>query len=378
MKILVITRNYPTKHREMFPFVKQLVDEWSRQGHTCYVVVPYSILVERHLYKQKEIIEYPSGGKTIILRPNYISYSNVTKLNRKLSSFAWWRAFKRGLKWIHDDIDVVYCHFWQSLKAGSLYANAHNIPIFVANGESLVINLYPNYQEERELQKHVSGVICVSTKCKDESISLGLVQSDRCFVAPNAINNRLFRKLCKDECRKKLGIDKDFFVVISVGSFSQRKGMNRIAEAIGSLGENVYSIFVGKGSVEPNCKNILFKGTLSHDEIPFYLNAADVFVLPTLNEGCCNAVVEAMACGLPIISSNLSFNMDVLNDSNSIMINPEDINEIACAIKELHDNEELRDKLSKGALITAEKLSISERANNIVAFMKSMSPSSES
>jgi glycosyltransferase involved in cell wall biosynthesis len=305
--------------------------------------VPYSIVAEKHLYKQKEIIHYSSGGKQIVFRPNYLSYSNITKWNRKFSTIAWWKAFHKGLSWIDNDIDVVYCHFWQSMKAGMLYARTHNLPLFVANGESKITNLYPNYNEERDLQEQVKGVICVSTKCKEESISLGLVKENNCIVAPNAINNLLFRKLNKLECRRKLNIPQSSFIVISVGSFIERKGMNRIAQAIDSLDEKIYSVFVGKGLVEPNCKNILFKGALPHHEIPIYLNSADVFVLPTLNEGCCNAVIEAMACGLPIISSNLPFNWDVLNESNSILVDPNSIVEISQSIKTLHDNEKLRE-----------------------------------
>ena len=355
----------------MYPFVKQLVDEICRQGHTCYVVVPYSVVTEKHLYKQKEFTEYPNGGKQIVFRPNYLSFSNSTKWNRKISSAAWWNAFRKGLSWIDDDIDVVYCHFWQSMKAGMLYAQAHNIPLFVANGESKITNLYPNYVEERSLQKQVKGVICVSTKCKEESMSLDLVSGDKCLVAPNAINNQLFKKINKQECRRKLNIDSNAFVVISIGSFINRKGMHRIAQAIDSLDEKICSIFVGKGPIEPKCKNILFKGTLPHNEISIYLNAADVFVLPTLNEGCCNAVIEAMACGLPIISSNLSFNWDVLDESNSILVNPNDIAEIAQSIKILYDNKKLRKSLANGALLTAKKLTISERAKNIISFIQS-------
>ena len=90
---------------------------------------------------------------------------------------------------------------------------------------------------------------------------------------------------------------------------------------------------------------------MPHEEVPLYLNAADVFVLPTLHEGCCNAVVEAMACGLPVISSDLPFNWDVLNKGNSIMVNPNSINEIRDAIVEMRDNNVKRMQLSQGALV---------------------------
>ena len=89
--------------------------------------------------------------------------------------------------------------------------------------------------------------------------------------------------------------------------------------------------------MQPDCEGILFKGKLPHEEIPLYLNTADVFVLPSLAEGCSNSIVEAMACGLPVISSDLSFNYDILNADNSILVNPNDVGEISAAIKKLMD-----------------------------------------
>ena len=178
-------------------------------------------------------------------------------------------------------------------------------------------------------------------------------------------------------CREQLGLPQDAFIVSFVGWFIERKGPVRVSNAIKLIhGKPVYSLFIGKGENGgekqiPDCDNILFKGLLPHDQLPEYLNAADVFVLPTLHEGCCNAVVEAMACGLPIISSNRSFNWDVLNESNSIMIDPTNVQEIAQAIQELRDNEQKRELLSKGALEMAKKLTIEKRAQGIVDFIQS-------
>lgn len=110
---------------------------------------------------------------------------------------------------------------------------------------------------------------------------------------------------------------------------------------------------------------------MKHDDVPLYLNAADVFVLPTLQEGCCNAVVEAMACGLPIISSNLPFNWDVLNLDNSIMVDPLNVEEIKQAIIKLRDDVQLRLAMSCAALEKAKELTIQERAAKILSFIQS-------
>ena len=94
-----------------------------------------------------------------------------------------------------------------------------------------------------------------------------------------------------------------------------------------------------------------------------------VFVLPTLHEGCCNAIIEAIACGLPVISSDLSFNWDILDKTNSILIDPNDVDGIACAIKLLKDDVQMRDSLSEGALKTAVEHTLHNRALKIEKFI---------
>lgn len=267
--------------------------------------------------------------------------------------------------------DAIYGHFWCSAYDGFEYAKNNNIPLFVATGESEISKFFTRPHDQKEFSEYVSGVICVSSKNRDESIALGLTTAEKCQVFPNSINNSLFRKMDKKICREQLGLPQEVFIVAFVGWFTERKGPLRVSEAIKRIkGEQVYSLFVGKGEQDPDCDNVLFKGTLPHEQVPVYLNAADVFVLPTLQEGCCNAVVEAMACGLPIISSNLAFNWDILSENNSIMVDPNNIDEISKAIRELRDDKVKRERLSLGALESTQNLTIEKRALNIVSFME--------
>ena len=368
MNILVITPDYPDKYKVHYPFVKQLVDEFARQGHHCYVVAPYSITKNKRKYQEAE----QEGNNITIYRPNYISFSRYKISTFCPSQFFRKKAINRALRSLPVKPDVVYCHFWECGLEGYCFAKKSDIPLFVASGESNISTLMRNKQVPADLKDVVDGVICVSTKNKEESISLGFTSAEKCFVKPNAVNSELFKKLDKTECRQHLGVPKEAFVVVFVGSFIERKGPQRVADAVQRINDKpVYSFFIGKGNQEPICDNILYKGSLRHEEIPMYLNAADVFVLPTLAEGCCNAIVEAMSCGLPIISSNLSFNWDVLDNTNSIMIDPNNIEQISEAIRQLRDSKIMREHLSEGALNKAANLTIDKRAESIIDFIKS-------
>lgn len=370
MKILIVAYNYPSKYCSAdFVFVKMLVDEFARNGHECVVMAPHSVTHHKCLHHGIE--EYNVGENTVkVVRPNYFSTSSLTIGKYYISNVLHKFIVRRALKNLKFDPDVVYCHFWKQGIEAFPFAKKRNLPLFVASGECEIFE--DNRKGElKEFCEYVKGVICVSTKNKDESVALNLAKAEDCIVVPNSIDNTLFKKLDKIECRKKLGLPLDKTIIAFVGWFVDRKGSLRVSLALDGIPENdVYSVFIGEGPEEPTNDNILFKGKVLHDEVPLYLNAADAFVLPTLQEGCCNAVVEAMACGLPIISSNLPFNWDVLNKDNSIMVDPQDVEEIRLAIIKLRDDATKRAEMSNSALDMAKQLTIQERAKKILTFIK--------
>ncbi len=129
-------------------------------------------------------------------------------------------------------------------------------------------------------------------------------------------------------------------------------------------------VYIGGGAKKPEGSNILFCGKLQHEIIPKYLSAADFFILPTKAEGCCNAIVEAMACGLPIISANGAYNDDILSDEYSIRTDPDDIHAMAEAIRTLQDNPEKRVSMSVAAAEASRRFDIFDRACAIIEFMQ--------
>ncbi len=373
--ILVITPDYPIEGEPAFTFVKNLCDEFVRQGRKVTIVSPQSkISILRH-HKVKrpfERFDNIDGKRVAIYQPNCISVpSRFYKLNNYLNR----RSICHFLKRHQIDADVCYCHFWKSGYMVLPYVKQHRIPLFVATGEGGLQNLANALQgpEYRELNKYINGAISVSSNNRNISQEIGLLEGKDCLVAPNAIDSRLFHKKDRVALRQQYGFNQDDFIVAFVGAFNHRKGSQRLSSAIDKVG-GVKSFFIGgQGEselLEPNSEGILFKGRLPHEAIPDYLNMADIYVLPTLNEGCCNAVVEALACGLPVVSSNRPFNFDVLNEGNSIMVDPLNVDEIADAIRELKENETKRRELAQGALKMAEELTIDHRAERILSFME--------
>lgn len=377
MNLSIIADGYPYAELNDFVFVQQLCNEMTRQGHKITVIAPQSITknffrrIPKRPYKRIEKIE---GGEIIIYCPAFLS---IGKIGKKIGLLRNMRrnGISKIIKKLDPKPDAIYGHFWHNGFAGYKATKELGLPLFVATGES-IISQGVKTQEERDFVDYLTGLIAVSTKNLNESRQRKLLNDKHYTIIPNAIDNSVFKTHEKTKCRTVLGFPTDSFIVAFVGGFIQRKGPDRVAAAIRQLNNpKIKSIFIGKSqdstNITPECDGILYKGSVKHEKLPLYLNAADVFVLPTLNEGCCNAIIEAMACGLPIISSDRDFNHDILDETNAILIDPNNIDQIANAINRIYIDVNLRERMQKSSIKKAKDLTLSQRAGKIIDFLKS-------
>ena len=382
MNICFIVEKYPT---ESFPtanaFVETLVNAMVDRGEVCYVIAPQSIT--NAITQNRDILPYemtrqtPGGNSITVYTPKYFSFSvkKIGKLNfanLTLRNFrnAAEQVYKKISKLIH--FDAIYGHFiFESGIVANYLGQKYGVPSFFAYGENTTYTIdYLGDEKTRRLLNGVSGIVSVSSENKRVLLSHKLAKEKNIKVFPNSIDTSVFYPRNKDQMREKLGFPKDAYIIAFVGRLLPVKGPDRLSAAIEEITENKpYSFYLGEGPLKPTCGNILFCNTVQHNQAAEYLSAADVFVLPTLAEGCCNAIVEAMACGLPIISSALPFNDDILTDKNSIRVDPMNIKEIADAIVKLRDDEIMRENMSKASLATVQQLTIDNRAKGIISFM---------
>lgn len=381
LTICFLMGEYPTEENPINAFTDVLITEMANQGVTCVVIAPQSRT--EHLVrgtKSAPMIREktaPNGSKITIYSPKYNSYSaknifgyNTARLTQRSYDRVVLKEFiKRNIK-----PDVLYGKFFSlgGLAAARL-GDMFGIPSFVDNGESTLNSLdILNRRMVVDRIKKLSGIISVSTENKRKLIESGYVDSefaDKMFVALNSVDEKKFFKVDKLKARQELGFPEEAFIASFVGHFVERKGIGVLSDVLNDM-EDVYSIFIGRGPLVPNVKNTLHCGTVPHDKVYMYLNASDVFVLPTLAEGLCNAILEALACGVPVVSSDLPFNYDVLDESCSILVDPKNKEEIRSAILRIKEDEELKKRLSEGALEKASKFSLKNRIANILDFIQ--------
>ncbi|MEE3491935.1 glycosyltransferase family 4 protein [Ruminococcus sp.] len=380
MEYCFVAGNYPYKERQVHVFLENVVTRLVDRGETCNVIAPqsyYAYYIRKR--DRRPVVDTrvtPGGNQYKVYSPLYFVYPKFKVGNlsmHNLSRKHFYQAVERVYRQNDLHADVIYSHFFQAGIAGVKLATQLGLPSFIANGEADTIDSLKlnNPNAVRETLDHVTGIISVSTKNKNEIKELShndpaIMKKVRIIV--NAVDIGRFYKKDREQVRKEMGWSNDQFIVAFTGTFIERKGVKRLSHALDRF-DDVYSIFMGVGEEQPTCKNILHCGRVENVKMNDYLNAADVFVLPTLAEGCSNAIVEAVAAGLPVISSDMEFNYDVLDDSCSILIDPNDEEAIYQAILKLKTDPELRNKLASGAEKKAKELSLDVRVDKIQTFI---------
>jgi glycosyltransferase involved in cell wall biosynthesis len=176
--------------------------------------------------------------------------------------------------------------------------------------------------------KAADRVFSVSDSLRRLALQLG-VPAERTEVVGNGVDIERFQPVDRAAARAKFGLPADAKVLVSVGALVERKGMDRVIELMPALLEHhpgLHYLIVGGASPEGDNRaeleaqaarlglagRVHFLGALPPDELKWPLSAADVFVLATRNEGWANVFLEAMACGLPVVTTDVGGNAEVV------------------------------------------------------------------
>src|SRR5205814_237320 len=204
-------------------------------------------------------------------------------------------------------------------------------------------------QRRRSASPWLRTVICNSKMVSDEIHERFGLSLEKLPVIYNAVDSDVFSPELRQHraaVRQKLGVPESATVFLLVGSGYVRKGVATVIQALSRLPSDTYLVVVGRDKSGRRYKRlaeqlgiarrVALLGALE-DPKPFY-GAADAFVLPTLYDPCPNAALEAMACGLPVVTSTKSGAAELaLAHDAGLVCEPGDVEKLAQHMGALQD-----------------------------------------
>ena len=312
----------------------------------CPVRVVAPVSAWRRMHHPGELIEVPSGVMGG-LDVSYPTSWTVPRLKPEWHSAAMYQSVRSHVQSIRKQFpfDAVIGAFAypDAVVAAQLAADVKCPFIALVMGSDMnVLATKPALRGLiRDALLRADTVVALSTALKERVTELG-VPSERVVVQRNGVDGARFVIRDKRESRRLLGLDVNQPVVIFVGNVVDEKGADVLVDAIGRGGAGLKElrvVFVGDGKLRDELTSkvdrlgmgarIHFVGKQAPEKIPIWMGAADVLCLPSRREGCPNVVLEALACGRPVVGSRVGGVPELLNADNGIMVPPEDPSALA-------------------------------------------------
>jgi glycosyltransferase involved in cell wall biosynthesis len=243
-------------------------------------------------------------------------YLNIPRVGMRIQPDTLARALldevRRGT--IGAQFDAIDAHyFYPDGVAAVRVADALGLPLVIsARGSD--INLIGDipFARQRMLDaaKRAQALIAVSAALTQKMAALGM-PVERMHVLRNGVDMEQFAPFSRREARKRLNLPEDGRLVLAVGNLVAEKGIDLVVRAVSAL-ENVRLLVVGEGPLRDDLTSlgrsiapgrIEFRRNVPQDELRYVYAAADVLALASLREGWPNVILEAIACGTPVVAA---------------------------------------------------------------------------
>jgi Glycosyltransferase len=305
---------------------------------------------------------------------------SITKLNQN------YRAYKQVKKLlINNSYSFIHCHSPIGGVIGRLTAKRTNTKvIYTAHGFHFfrgapLINWLMYYPVERILSRYTDKLITINKE--DYQRAVKSFKAKSIIYTPGiGMEAERFKgiKVDKASIRKMIGLHSDDIVLLSVGELNSNKNHETILYALSKcISRNVQYVICGKGNLENHLIELSKRLGLAdrvhflgyRTDIDAICKAADIFIFPSQREGLGMAALEAMASGLPLITSNVHGIVDYsVNGVTGFTCAPKDISSFVQSIDTLVADDALRRRMGEHNAVAVEKYDI----NNVIPMFRSI------
>jgi glycosyltransferase involved in cell wall biosynthesis len=401
MRVLVISHMYPNDRTPVFgSFIADQVAALREAGVEITVinanpwVPPLAKRVSTRYRYMSEQSTKPRELHGVRIEPaayaaaprNFLFWLGGPTLARSLAK----RPYLSNARY---SFDLVHAHVVLPDGYGAAkWAKQQAIPVIcTAHGDD--INIDPHFSwltcaQAKWTIRSVDAMVAVSSAMRDRMYQLATPKCVR--VIPNGVNLQLFKYIDRDLARQRTGLPSDTPVVLFVGALLPVKNVHCLIAAFRRVHElvpNALLVLVGEGPLQRELEVsaadkgiaavVRFAGPQDREFIPTWMAAADLLVLPSVNEGMPLVVLEAMASGLPVVASDVGGIAEALGDPPAgLLAPPSDEARLSDALTNLLCNPELRREMGARGRNRSQALTWTVNAHSTIALYQDVLSSS--
>lgn len=353
MRAVVLSSTFPNANQPTLGiFVRERMTALARHCELRVVApipwFPANGLIRGSRYVGLAPVE--AGGPFPVYHPRVLSIPRYLKC---VDGILYAASLARFLVRLRRDFpfDLIDAHFaYPDGLAAVLLGRLLRRPVVVTLRGSIVrLQHYRLHRPQiRWALDHAARVIAVSQSLKDVATDLG-VGARHISVIPNGVDLAKFRPKVRSAAREACGLPLDRSIILTVGGIYEGKGQHHVVEALARLSarrpDAVY-VMVGEdrrdGYVEGLRERVAraglgervrFAGRKPHDALADWYSAADVFCLATRSEGWANVLLEALACGTPVVATRVGGNAEIVpSDRYGLLVAHGDVPALADAL----------------------------------------------
>lgn len=335
-------------------FVKDPVNITSSYFNQVFVLVRHNPITEisnvlpvNYLkpFRKKTLINLSSKPENVTVTLTSLWYAPTDSQYKRLGD-KHFKSVDTTIKKKKIEFDLIHSHFtWSMGYVGARLKEKYNVPFIITAHGYDIYDLPFRDEEWSERIEYVLNsadyVITVSNSNLECIKKLDVKTPVK--VIPNGFRPDLFYPKNSEECKKILQLPSDKETILTVGNLVEIKGHKYLIEAMNEVvkhRKDVLCIIVGSGKLKNKLEKQIKKlkledhvklvGGKPHDEIPIWVNAADLFVLPSLRESFGVVQIEAMACGKPVVATYNGGSEEIITSGDyGLLVKPANPEELA-------------------------------------------------